>query len=105
MLYESKYKDKYPIKKEVTWIDQRDFITTNILPKISKALNKKYSVSDYEIMKMLRGRWRSRNNTWRIKQRGDVKRENRRVKKNNEMLKVIFFYNNKDVRFNINIIL
>jgi hypothetical protein len=90
LLYESKYKVKYPIKKELTWIKQKDFITSNILPKISKELNKKYKVSNHEIMKMLRGRWRSRNNTWRLRKNGNAKRESRRVRKNTEMAKVIF---------------
>jgi hypothetical protein len=91
LLYESKYKYKYPIKKELTWIEQKDFVITKILPKISKIINDKYKVSNYEIMEMLRMRWRSRHNTWQIEQRGDKKREDRRKKKNNEMLKVIFF--------------
>ncbi|CAG8764727.1 15125_t:CDS:2, partial [Dentiscutata erythropus] len=38
-------------------------------------------------MKMLRGRWRSQNNTWRLRKNGNAKRESRRVRKNTEMAK------------------
>lgn len=90
-MYEAKYKMKYPIKSEVKWIEQKDYISSKILPKLSKQINKKYKVSNYEIMKMLRGRWRSRNRTWRIGLKGDLKRDRRRLKKNTEMAKVVFF--------------
>jgi hypothetical protein len=63
------------------------------LPKLSKILNSKYTISDYEIKKMLYMRHRTMHRQWRVKITGNEKINKRRMKKNTEMAKVRFFYN------------
>ena len=94
IIYDSKYKRKYLIKEEYTWVEQRDDIVMKLLPKLSKALSKKYTVSDMELLKMLHVRWETRHRIYRTKVKGNRKMELRRHKKNTEMANVRFFYNN-----------
>jgi hypothetical protein len=60
---------------------------TKLLPPLYKLINKKYSVSNTDILKMLYGRWRSRHRVIKVKTRGDeqIKKEKRRMKKNTAM--------------------
>lgn len=85
MIYKSKYKQIYEIKKERTWESQRDMIITKILPKLAKKINKKYTVAIEEIKQMLYTNWRSRNRLWRLKENGYEKQNKRRMKKNTAM--------------------
>jgi hypothetical protein len=75
-------------------VDQRDNIITKLLPKLSKALNKKYTVSDTELLEMIHVRWETRHRIYRVKMKGNRKMELRRYKKNVKMANVRFFYNN-----------
>jgi hypothetical protein len=89
LIYKSKYKRKYPFKPECTW-EEQPYLTEELLPKLSKTLNKKYTVSDTEIRKMLYTRQRSIHRQWRIKINGKEKEDKRRKLKNTEMANVRF---------------
>lgn len=84
---DSELKDIYEIDHEITWSEQRDKIITKLLPPLYKLVNKRYSVSNSELLKMLHGRWRSRHRVNNIKIKGDekIKKEKRRVRKNARM--------------------
>lgn len=61
------------------------------MPKLSKALNKKYTVTDTELLEMIQVRWETRRRIHRVKVKGNRKMELRRLKKNTEMANVRFF--------------
>lgn len=66
---------------------QKEEIITKLLPPLYKLINKKYSVTNNELLKMLYKRWRSRHRVNNIKLQGEeqVKKNKRRVKKNSRM--------------------
>ncbi|CAB4491856.1 unnamed protein product [Rhizophagus irregularis] len=73
------------IKKEVfIWVDSE----FKDIYEIDSDLNKKYNVSNSDILKMLHGRWRSRHCVSNIKKQGDdkMKMDRRRFKKNSRTM-------------------
>ncbi|GBC50882.2 hypothetical protein GLOIN_2v1488788 [Rhizophagus irregularis DAOM 181602=DAOM 197198] len=58
---DSELKDVYSINYELTWAEQKDNIVTKLLPPLYKLVNKKYKVSNSDLLKMLYGHWRSRH--------------------------------------------
>ncbi|RHZ50402.1 hypothetical protein Glove_499g61 [Diversispora epigaea] len=87
LVYNSKYKTKYLIKPELTWVEQRDFIITKLLPRLSKIMNKKYIVSDTDLLEMIHTRWETRHRIHRTIVKGNRKIELRRLRKNTDMQK------------------
>ena len=77
----------YEIDNERTWAEQKECIITKLLPPLYKLVNKKYSVSNSDLLKMLYGRWRSRHRMHNIKMQGEekTKQDKRRAKKNTRM--------------------
>jgi hypothetical protein len=92
---DSELKEVYKIDDMLTWADQRDDIVTKLLPPLYKLVNKKYAVSNNDLLKMLYGRWRSRHRVNNIKNQGEeqVKRNNRRIGKNTKMQDVNYLIN------------
>jgi hypothetical protein len=88
-------KEVYKIDDMLTWADQIDDIVTKLLPPLYKLVNKKYDVSNNDLLKMLYGRWRSRHCVNNIKNQGEeqVKRNNRRIGKNTKMQDVNYLIN------------
>jgi len=84
---DSELKDIYQIDEKLTWVEQREDIISKLLPPLYKLVNKKYNVTNNNILKMLYGRWRSRHRVNNIEMQGEdkVKYEKRRVKKNTRM--------------------
>jgi hypothetical protein len=84
---DSELKNIYEINEKQTWTEQKDNIITKLLPPLYKLINKKYSVSNAKLLKMLYGRWRSRHRVNNIKNQGEerMKRNKRRAKKNSKM--------------------
>ena len=80
-------KDIYEIDYKHTWSEQKQDIITKLLPPLYKLVNKKYNVSNSDLVKMLHGRWRSRHRTSNIKKQGEdrIKQDKRRAKKNSRM--------------------
>ncbi|GET66738.1 hypothetical protein GLOIN_2v1485488 [Rhizophagus irregularis DAOM 181602=DAOM 197198] len=58
---DSEFKDIYEIDSDRTWLEQKENIITKLLPPLYKLVNKKYNVSNSDILKMLHGRWCSRH--------------------------------------------
>ncbi|GBC21047.2 hypothetical protein GLOIN_2v1776825 [Rhizophagus irregularis DAOM 181602=DAOM 197198] len=58
---DSELKDIYEINNERTWLEQKENIITKLLLPLYKLVNKKYNVSNSDILKMLHGRWHSRH--------------------------------------------
>ncbi|CAB4482283.1 unnamed protein product [Rhizophagus irregularis] len=85
---DSEFKDIYEIDSDRTWLEQKENIITKLLPPLYKLVNKKYNVSNSDILKMLHGRWRSRHHVSNIKKQGDnkVKMDRRRLKKNSRTI-------------------
>ncbi|CAG8537333.1 5572_t:CDS:2, partial [Gigaspora rosea] len=80
--------DIYYIDEKLTWTDQKNDIITKLLPALCKEVNKKYNVSQQELLKMLYGRWRARHREFNIRKQGDEQVErNRRRKAKNSMKK------------------
>jgi hypothetical protein len=77
----------YEIDNEHTWAEQKECIITKLLPPLYKLVNKKYNVSNSDLLKMLYGRWHSCHHIHNIKMQGEekTKQNNRRVKKNANM--------------------
>src|SRR5277367_1724982 len=69
---------------ERTWAEQKQDIITKLLPPLYKLVNKKYDVSNSDLMNMLKVRWCSRHRTSNIKKQGKdrIKQDKRRAKKN-----------------------
>ncbi|CAG8496699.1 4633_t:CDS:2, partial [Racocetra fulgida] len=83
---DSDLKDIYCIDEKITWVDQKSAIMTQLLPALCKKVDKKYNVSQQELLKMLYGRWRARHHEYNIKKQGDEQYEkNRRRKAKNSM--------------------
>lgn len=84
---DSELKNIYKINEEQTWAEQKEDIITKLLPPLYKLVNKKYSVTNSKLLKMLYGRWRSRHRTNNIKNQGEerVKQNKRRAQKNSKM--------------------
>ncbi|PKK57097.1 hypothetical protein RhiirC2_858354 [Rhizophagus irregularis] len=84
---DSELKDVYSINYELTWAEQKDNIVTKLLPPLYKLVNKKYKVSNSDLLKMLYGRWRSRHYVSNIIKQGEaqIKRNKRRAMKNSRM--------------------
>jgi hypothetical protein len=84
---DSELKNIYEINEKQTWTEQKDNIITKLLPPLYKLINKKYSVSNAKLLKMLYGRWRSRHRVNNIKNQGEerMKQDKRRAKKNSKM--------------------
>jgi hypothetical protein len=87
---DSELKDIYKIDEEQTWAEQKEKIITKLLPPLYKLVNKKYSVTNAKLLKMLYGRWRSRHRVNNIKNQGEekVKQNKRRARKNSRMQQV-----------------
>jgi hypothetical protein len=77
----------YEIDDERTWAEQKENVISKLLPPLYKLVNKKYNVSNSDLLKMLHGRWRSRHRIHNIKMQGEerTKRDKRRAKKNTRM--------------------
>jgi hypothetical protein len=92
---DSELKEVYKIDDTFTWADQRDDIVTKLLLPLCKLVNKKYDVSNNDLLKMQYGRWRSRHHVNNIKNQGEeqVKRNNRRIRKNTKMQNVNYLIN------------
>ncbi|GET61534.1 hypothetical protein GLOIN_2v1488788 [Rhizophagus irregularis DAOM 181602=DAOM 197198] len=84
---DSELKDVYSINYELTWAEQKDNIVTKLLPPLYKLVNKKYKVSNSDLLKMLYGRWRSHHRVSNIRKQGkaQIKRNKRRAMKNSRM--------------------
>ncbi|GET61559.1 hypothetical protein GLOIN_2v1488788 [Rhizophagus irregularis DAOM 181602=DAOM 197198] len=84
---DSELKDVYSINYELTWAEQKDNIVTKLLPPLYKLVNKKYKVSNSDLLKMLYGRWRFRHRVSNIRKQGEaqIKRNKRRAMKNSRM--------------------
>ncbi|POG69668.1 hypothetical protein GLOIN_2v1776825 [Rhizophagus irregularis DAOM 181602=DAOM 197198] len=85
---DSELKDIYEINNERTWLEQKENIITKLLLPLYKLVNKKYNVSNSDILKMLHGRWHSRHHVSNIKKQGGdkVKMDRRRLKKNSRTM-------------------
>ena len=81
---DSELKNLYLIDDALTWAEQKNDIITKLLPSLYKLVNKRYSVSNKDLLKMLYGRWRSRHCVKNIEKQGaeKVKENKRRVAKN-----------------------
>lgn len=93
---DSELSDIYKINEKLTWAEQREAIITKLIPPLYKLVNKKYNVSNSDLLKMLYGRWRSRHRVNNIGIQGEqkVKQNKRRAAKNARM---------QDVNYSINI--
>ncbi|CAB4489488.1 unnamed protein product [Rhizophagus irregularis] len=87
---DSEFKDIYEIDSDRTWLETKENIITKLLPPLYKLVNKKYNVSNSDILKMLHGRWRSRHRVSNIKKQKDdkVKMDRRRLKKNSRTMDI-----------------
>ena len=88
---DSELKDVYEINNEYTWAEQKESIITTLLPPLYKLVNKRYTVSNSDLLRMLYGRWHSRYRVHNIRLQGEenAKQNNRRIKKNTRMQDVI----------------
>ncbi|PKC00824.1 hypothetical protein RhiirA5_427648 [Rhizophagus irregularis] len=79
--------DIFKIDDKLTWVEQKEDIITKLLPPLYKLVNKKYSVTNSDLLKMLYGRWRSRHRVNNIGMQGKerVEQNKRRAKKNSKM--------------------
>jgi hypothetical protein len=84
---DSELKDIYKIDEKQTWVEQKENIVTKLLPPLYKLVNKKYSVTNAKLLKMLYRRWRSRHRVSNIESQGEerVKQNKRRSQKNTRM--------------------
>jgi hypothetical protein len=86
----------YEINNEHTWAKQKECIITKLLPPSYKLVNKKYNVSNSDLLKMLYGHWHLCHHIHNIKMQGEEKtnQNNRRVKKNARMQNVNKYFIN-----------
>ena len=84
---DSELKDIYEIDNKWTWAEQKDDIVTKLIPPLYKLTNKKYNVSNSNLLRMLYGRWRSRYRVSNIEKQGEdkVKQNKRRTNKNSRL--------------------
>ncbi|CAG8823949.1 35835_t:CDS:2, partial [Gigaspora margarita] len=102
---DSALKDIYCIDEKLTWADQKNDIITKLLPALCKKVDKKYNISQQELLKMLYGRWRACHREFNIRKQGDEQVErNRRRKAKNSMVKddpYIMKYPQSDLLLNL----
>jgi hypothetical protein len=81
---DSELREVYTIDDTLTWAEQKNIIITKLLPPLYKLTNKKYNVSNHDLLNMLHKRWRSRHRAKNIENQGEdhVKYNKRRVAKN-----------------------
>ena len=84
---DSELKDIYEIDNKRTWAEQKDDVVTKLLPPLYKLVNKKYNVSNSNLLRMLYGRWRSRHCVSNIEKQGEekIKQNKRRTNKNSRL--------------------
>ena len=84
---DSELKDIYEIDNKRTWAEQKDDVVTKLLPPLYKLVNKKYNVSNSNLLRMLYGRWRSRHRVSNIEKQGEekIKQNKRRTNKNSRL--------------------
>jgi hypothetical protein len=88
---DSELKDIYVIDEKLTWMEQKDQVIAKLIPPLAKLVNKKYNVSNGNLLKMLYSRWRSRHRVYNIKIQGEdqIKKNKRRTAKNSRIQDVI----------------
>ncbi|PKY33084.1 hypothetical protein RhiirB3_451730 [Rhizophagus irregularis] len=84
---DSDLKDVFEIDVKITWAEQKDNIVTKLLPALHKLVDKRYKVTNKELLDMLYGRWRSRHREYNIRIQGEekIKSNKRRTAKNSKM--------------------
>jgi len=84
---DSDLKDVFEIDVKITWAEQKDNIVTKLLPALRKLVDKRYKVTNKELLDMLYGRWRSRHQEYNIRIQGEekIKSNKRRTAKNSKM--------------------
>ena len=84
---DSELKGLYVVDNKLTWAEQKDQIITKLIPSLYKLVNKKYDVTNKDLLKMLYARWRSRHRIHNIEIQGEVqvKKNKRRASKNTRM--------------------
>ncbi|POG57931.1 hypothetical protein GLOIN_2v1488990 [Rhizophagus irregularis DAOM 181602=DAOM 197198] len=67
--------------------EQKDEIVTKLLPALRKLVDKRYKVTNKELLDMLYGRWHSRHREYNIRIQGEekIKNNKRRTAKNSKM--------------------
>ncbi|CAB4417095.1 unnamed protein product [Rhizophagus irregularis] len=84
---DSDLKDVFEIDVKITWAEQKDNIVTKLLPALRKLVDKRYKVTNKELLDMLYERWHSRNREYNIRIQGEekIKSNKRRIAKNSKM--------------------
>jgi hypothetical protein len=84
---DSDLKDVFEIDVKITWAEQKDNIVTKLLLALRKLVDKRYKVTNKELLDMLYGRWRSRHREYNIRIQGEekIKSNKRRTAKNSKM--------------------
>lgn len=87
---DSELRDVFNINDKLTWVEQKEDIITKLLPPLYKLVNKKYNISNNDLLKMLYRRWRSRHRVYNIEIQGEekIKQNKRRAAKNTRMQEV-----------------
>jgi hypothetical protein len=88
---DSELKDVYEISNKCIWAEQKESIITTLLTPLYNLMNKRYTVSNSDLLRMLHGRWRSHHRVHNIRLQGEekAKQNKRRTKKNTRMQDVI----------------
>ncbi|POG76679.1 hypothetical protein GLOIN_2v1474511 [Rhizophagus irregularis DAOM 181602=DAOM 197198] len=84
---DSDLKDVFEMDVKITWAEQKNNIVTKLLPALRKLVDKRYKVTNKELLDMLYGRWRSRHREYNIRIQGEekIKSNKRRTTKNSKM--------------------
>ena len=84
---DSELKDLYVIDDKYTQAEQKDQIITKIILSLYILVNKKYDISNCDLLKILYAHWHSRHRIHNIEIQGEeqVKKNKRRVFKNTRM--------------------
>ncbi|PKB94872.1 hypothetical protein RhiirA5_437873, partial [Rhizophagus irregularis] len=84
---DSDLKDVFEIDVKITWAEQKDNIVTKLLPALHKLVDKRYKVTNKELLDMLYRRWRSCHREYNIRIQGEekIKSNKRRTTKNSKM--------------------
>ncbi|CAG8768286.1 9000_t:CDS:2, partial [Rhizophagus irregularis] len=84
---DSNLKDIFEIDIKITWAEQKDEIVTKLLPALRKLVDKRYKVTNKELLDMLYRRWHSRHREYNIRIQGEekIKNNKRRTAKNSKM--------------------
>ncbi|KAF0419878.1 hypothetical protein F8M41_007124 [Gigaspora margarita] len=82
--YDSALKDIYCIDKKLIWADQKNDIIIKLLSALCNKVDKKYNISQQELLKMLHRRWHARHREFNIRKQDNkqVERNKRRKAKN-----------------------